>query len=311
MPPNSSLKCNNKRFLTRSVKLSDKSQHMKVVILSGLSGSGKTVALHTLEDEDYYCVDNLPLGLLPEFIDRISSRSLQPYNHIAVGIDARSDANDLRKFSQIIKSLRQKDIQLDVIYLQAEHATLIKRFSDTRRKHPLSRKGLPLYEAIEVERNLLSDVASEADLMIDTTYTNVHQLRELVKEQIIKKEGSSLSLLFQSFGFKHGTPPDSDFVFDVRCLPNPHWEPNLRPQTGLDAEVAAYLQQQDDVINMLDSLRSFLRYWIPKFEQQNRYYLTVSIGCTGGQHRSVYIAQKLCDDFRNEIDNVSIRHREL
>ena len=311
MPPNSSLKCNNEQFLTHSAEPPDRSQHMKVVILSGLSGSGKTVALHTLEDEDFYCVDNLPLGLLPEFIDRVLIRSLQPYTNVAVGIDARSDANDLRKFNEIIASLRQKPIQLDVIYLQAEHATLIKRFSDTRRKHPLSRKGLPLFEAIEVERNLLSDVAAEADLIIDTTYTNVHQLRELVQEQIIKKEGSSLSLLFQSFGFKHGTPPDSDFVFDVRCLPNPHWEPNLRPLTGLDTEVAAYLQQQDDVTNMLDSLRAFLRYWIPKFEQQNRYYLTVSIGCTGGQHRSVYIAQKLCDDFSTEISNVSIRHREL
>jgi len=284
---------------------------MKVVILSGLSGSGKTVALHTLEDENYYCVDNLPLGLLPEFVDRVLNRSLQPYDNIAVGIDARSESHDLRKFNDIIKSLRQKNIHLDVIYLQAEHATLIKRFSDTRRKHPLSRKGLPLFEAIEVERNLLSDVASEADLIIDTTYTNVHQLRDLIKEQIIKKEGSSLSLLFQSFGFKHGTPPDSDFVFDVRCLPNPHWEPNLRPLTGLDSDVSSFLEQQEDVAVMLDYLRDFLRYWIPKFELQNRYYLTISIGCTGGQHRSVYIAQKLCDDFSSEINNVSIRHREL
>lgn len=284
---------------------------MKVVILSGLSGSGKTVALHTLEDENYYCVDNLPLGLLPDLIDRILNRSLQPYDNIAVGIDARSEAQDLKNFNDIIKSLRQKAIHLDVIYLQAEHATLIKRFSDTRRKHPLSRKGLPLFEAIEVERNLLSEVASEADLIIDTTYTNVHQLHDLVKEQIIRKEGSSLSLLFQSFGFKHGTPPDSDFVFDVRCLPNPHWEPSLRSLTGLDSKVAEFLGQQEDVISMLNDLRDFLQHWIPKFKQQNRYYLTISIGCTGGQHRSVYIAQKLCDDFSNEISNVSIRHREL
>ena len=284
---------------------------MKVVIISGLSGSGKTVALHTLEDENYYCVDNLPIGLLPEFIERVLNRTIQPYDHIAVGIDARSESHDLRKFNEIIKSLRERSIQLDVIYLQAEHATLIKRFSDTRRKHPLSRKGLPLHEAIEVERSLLSDVASEADLIIDTTYTNVHQLRELVKQHIVKKTGSGLSLLFQSFGFKHGTPPDSDFVFDVRCLPNPHWEPQLRPLTGLDVDVINYLQQQHDVSEMLDYIRSFLRHWIPKFEQQNRYYLTVSIGCTGGQHRSVYIAQQLRDDFAAEISNVSIRHREL
>lgn len=284
---------------------------MKIVIISGLSGSGKTVALHTLEDENFYCVDNLPLGLLPDFVDRVLNRSLQPYENIAVGIDARSESHDLRKFSDIIRSLRQKPVTLDVIYLQAEHATLIKRFSDTRRKHPLSRKGLPLFEAIEVERNLLTDVASEADLIIDTTYTNVHQLRELVLQQIIKKNSSSLSLLFQSFGFKHGTPPDSDFVFDVRCLPNPHWEPSLRPLTGLDTEVAQFLQQQNDVEEMMGQIREFLRFWIPKFEQQNRYYLTVSIGCTGGQHRSVYIAQQLCDDFSSELENVSIRHREL
>ncbi len=284
---------------------------MKVVIISGLSGSGKTVALHTLEDENYYCVDNLPIGLLPEFVSRVLNRSMQPYDNIAVGIDARSESHDLRRFSEIIHSLRESKLQLDVIYLQAEHATLIKRFSDTRRKHPLSRKGLPLHEAIEVERALLSDVASEADLIIDTTYTNVHQLRELVKQHIVKKSGSGLALLFQSFGFKHGTPPDSDFVFDVRCLPNPHWEPELRQLTGLDADVIKFLQQQEDVEEMLEYIRGFLRHWIPKFEQQNRYYLTVSIGCTGGQHRSVYIAQQLCEDFATEISNVSIRHREL
>jgi UPF0042 nucleotide-binding protein len=284
---------------------------MKVVIISGLSGSGKTVALHTLEDESYYCVDNLPIGLLPEFVSRVLNRSMQPYDNIAVGIDARSESHDLRRFNEIIHKLRESKLQLDIIYLQAEHATLIKRFSDTRRKHPLSRKGLPLHEAIEVERALLSDVASEADLIIDTTYTNVHQLRELIKQHIVKKSGSGLALLFQSFGFKHGTPPDSDFVFDVRCLPNPHWESELRQLTGLDADVIKYLQQQEDVEEMLEYIRGFLRHWIPKFEQQNRYYLTVSIGCTGGQHRSVYIAQQLCEDFATEISNVSIRHREL
>ena len=284
---------------------------MKLVIVSGLSGSGKTVALHTLEDEDYYCVDNLPIGLLPDFVERVSNRTLQPYQNIAVGIDARSEASDLRRFNEIIKPLREKDIQIEVIYLQAELTTLIKRFSDTRRKHPLTTKGLPLYEAIEVERNLLSKVASEADLFIDTTYTNVHQLRDQIKQQIIKDSDSKLSLLFQSFGFKHGTPTDSDFVFDVRCLPNPHWEPNLRPLTGLDKEVAAFLQEQDEVQDMLYHIRTFLQHWIPKFEAQNRYYLTISIGCTGGQHRSVYIAQQLCDDFSDLINNVSVRHREI
>lgn len=284
---------------------------MKLVIISGLSGSGKTVALHTLEDEDYYCVDNLPLGLIPDFVERVSNRNLQPYENIAVGIDARSDSHDLRRFNEIIKPLREKNIHLEVIYLQAELTTLIKRFSDTRRKHPLTTKGLPLAEAIEVERNLLSAVSSEADLFIDTTYTNVHQLRELIREQVIKNKDAKLTLLFQSFGFKHGAPTDSDFVFDVRCLPNPHWEPKLRPLTGLDTDVIAFLQSQDEVQEMLDHIEGFMQYWLPKFKQQNRCYLTISIGCTGGQHRSVFIAQQLYDNFKDANDNVIIRHREM
>jgi UPF0042 nucleotide-binding protein len=284
---------------------------MNLVIISGLSGSGKTVALHTLEDEDYYCVDNLPLGLLPEFVNRVMNRTIQPYENIAVGIDARSESRDLRHFSEIIKPLRALDIDMDVIYLQAELATLIKRFSDTRRRHPLTRKGLPLAEAIEVERSLLSDVAAESDLFIDTTFTNIHQLRERIKEHVVRRESKSLSVLFQSFGFKHGAPTDSDFVFDVRCLPNPHWESRLRPLTGLDPEVIEFLRKHEDVELMLDNIRDFLNFWIPRFEQQNRYYLTISIGCTGGQHRSVYLAQQLCEDFRDRIETVSIRHREL
>lgn len=284
---------------------------IKLVIISGLSGSGKTVALHTLEDEDFYCVDNLPLGLLPEFVERILGRKIQPYKNIAVGIDARSEAEDLRRFNEIIKPLRSKDLGLEVIYLQADLPTLIKRFSDTRRKHPLTTRGLPLSEAIEVERNLLSEIASESDLFVDTTYTNIYQLRDFIKQRIIQHKNTSLSLLFQSFGFKHGTPTDSDFVFDVRCLPNPHWEPTLRPKTGLDEEVINFLQSQGDVSAMLEYIKDFLQFWIPKFEQQNRYYLTVSIGCTGGQHRSVYMAQQLYNDFGQLLENVSIRHREI
>ncbi len=284
---------------------------MKLVIISGLSGSGKTIALHTLEDEDYYCVDNLPLGLLPELVERILNREIQPYDNIAIGIDARSEISDLRAFSHIIRTLREKDIAIEVIYLQAELATLIKRFSETRRKHPLTRKGLPLPEAIEMERELLSEVATDADLFLDTTYTNVNQLREIIREQVIKHDNKGLSVLFQSFGFKHGTPTDSDFVFDVRCLPNPHWVPSLRPLTGLDAEVMEFLAKETDVRQMQDSIRDFLKYWIPRFEQQSRYYLTISIGCTGGQHRSVYLVERLSEDFRDLSDNVSIRHREL
>jgi UPF0042 nucleotide-binding protein len=288
---------------------------MKLIIISGLSGSGKTVALHTLEDEDYYCVDNLPIGLLPQFVDRILSRRVQLYDNIAVGIDARSDSDDLRDFGTIIEWIQQRDtetkIEIEIIYIQAELDTLIKRFSDTRRKHPLTKKGLPLSEAIEVERSLLKDVATAADLYVDTTYTNIHELRSYIKERVVKRSKTNLSLLFHSFGFKNGAPADSDFVFDVRCLPNPHWEPNLRVLTGQDPEVIAFLQGQDDVQQMLEHIKTYLNFVIPKFIKQNRYYLTISIGCTGGQHRSVFIAETLHDDFRVHHDNVSIHHREL
>ena len=288
---------------------------MKLIIISGLSGSGKTVALHTLEDEDYYCVDNLPIGLLPQFVDRILSRQVQLYDNIAVGIDARSDAADLRDFNTIFEWIQQRDaktkIEIEIIYLQAELDTLIKRFSDTRRRHPLTKKGLPLSEAINVERDLLKDVATAANLFIDTTHTNIHELRSRIKERVAKRQQTKLSLLFYSFGFKNGAPADSDFVFDVRCLPNPHWEPNLRALTGQDPEVIAFLQKQEDVQLMLDHIKNYLAFVIPKFIKQNRYYITVSIGCTGGQHRSVYIAETLHDNFRNQLENVSIHHREL
>lgn len=288
---------------------------MKLIIISGLSGSGKTVALHTLEDEDYYCVDNLPLGLLPQFIDRILGRQLQLYDHIAVGIDARSDAEDLRDFNTILEWIQQRDadsrIEIEIIYLQAKSDTLIKRFSDTRRRHPLTRNGLPLTEAIEVERKLLKDVANAANLYIDTTYTNIHELRSQIKQRVVRRQTSKLSLLFHSFGFKNGAPSDSDFVFDVRCLPNPHWEPNLRSLTGQDPEVIAFLQKQDDVHQMLEHIKNYLDFVIPKFIKQNRYYLTVSIGCTGGQHRSVFMAEALHDLFRDSLEHVSVHHREM
>lgn len=288
---------------------------MKLVIISGLSGSGKTVALHTLEDENYYCVDNLPIGLLPQFVDRLLNRKVQLYDEIAVGIDARSDSEDLREFNTIVDWIKNHDkeinIEIEIIYIQAEMDTLIKRFSDTRRKHPLTKKGLPLSEAISVERSLLKDVATAANLYIDTTYTNIHELRSYIKDRVVKRKKNNLSLLFNSFGFKNGAPADSDFVFDVRCLPNPHWEPSLRALTGQDSEVIAFLQEQDDVQQMLKHITDYLNFVIPKFVEQNRYYLTVSVGCTGGQHRSVFITETLHDDFRDYFENVSIHHREL
>jgi len=284
---------------------------MKLIIISGLSGSGKTVALHTLEDEGFYCVDNLPLGLLPALTEQLTSQQLQVYDNIAVGIDARSGAKDLRRFNQIVQAVKCDSLDIEVVYFQAELNELIKRFSDTRRRHPLTRKGMPLTEAIDIERNLLSPIAHEADLCLDTTNTNVHQLRAIVKERVISRPKQELSILIQSFGFKHSVPTDSDFVFDVRCLPNPHWEPELRPLTGQDKEVQAFLKEQEDVIDMFNHICKMLEHWVPKFAEQSRYYLTVSVGCTGGQHRSVYIAERLNEYFRDKFSSVSLRHREM
>ncbi len=284
---------------------------MKLIIISGLSGSGKSVALHTLEDEGFYCVDNLPLGLLPDLAKQLTSRQMQIYDQVAVGIDARSGAEDLNRFNDIIRATKTDTIDIEVIYFEAAINELIKRFSDTRRRHPLTRKGIPLAEAIDIERNLLSAIALEADLCLDTTHTNVHQLRAIIKQRIISRPNKQLSILIQSFGFKHSVPTDSDFVFDVRCLPNPHWEPQLRPLTGQDPEVQAFFKDQDDVVDMFSHIRNFLEYWIPKFAEQNRYYLTVSIGCTGRQHRSVYIAELLNTYFQGKFENVSLRHREM
>jgi UPF0042 nucleotide-binding protein len=285
---------------------------MKLVIVSGLSGSGKTVALHALEDAGYYCVDNLHPGLLTAFVDQLMNPQRRLYQLAAVGIDARSGIDFLKRFSEMVAAIRARGIALDVVFLQTDVDTLLKRFNETRRKHPLARKGLPLIDAIQLERQLLTQISSEADLVIDTTYTNVHQLSNLVRERIQSDQPSQLSILFQSFGFKHGAPTDSDFVFDVRCLPNPHWESDLRGLTGLDEPVRSYLQGHAIVDEMEESIRGFLDQWVPRYESDNRSYLTVSIGCTGGQHRSVYFAERLAEHFRETRGgNVTLRHREL
>lgn len=285
---------------------------MKLVIVSGLSGSGKTVALHALEDAGYYCVDNLHLGLLTAFVRQLMTPRLQLYETAAVGIDARSGIEELDHFGEIIEEIRGLGVELQIVFLRAEEEILLRRFSETRRKHPLARRGMPLMEAINLERSLLARIAVRADLTVDTTRTNVHQLTHLIRERVEQAGGQGLSLLFQSFGFKHGAPVDSDFVFDVRCLPNPYWEPLLRNLTGLDAEVETFLGQYGVVDEMLESLRGFLEKWIPCFEAEHRSYMTVSLGCTGGQHRSVYLVERLARHFRESRGmGVSTRHREL
>ena len=285
---------------------------MKLIIVSGLSGSGKTVALHALEDQGYYCIDNLHLGLVTAVVQQLMSPRLKLYDRAAVGIDARSGVDELGRFPEILRELRAMGVDVEVVFFQAEPETLLKRFSETRRKHPLARKGIPLIEAIHVEKTLLAEVAGEADLMVDTDRTTVHELTALVRERIAGSQDEALSLLFQSFGYKHGVPADSDYLFDIRCLPNPHWEPTLRHQTGRDPAVAEYLAGHPLVEEMFGMLRDFLETWIPRFEAENRCYLSVSIGCTGGQHRSVYMVERLGRHFRQRYeDNVSIRHREL
>ncbi len=285
---------------------------MKLLIVSGLSGSGKTVALHTLEDEGYYCIDNLPLGLLTPFVKQLLSPRLKVYDKAAVGIDARSGAEELERFSEILNEIHALGIEPEILFLQADADALLKRFSETRRKHPLTKKGLPLVEAIHLERSLLSTIALRADLVIDTTLTNVHQLHAMVRERLGNRDTTKISILFQSFGFKHGVPTDSDYVFDIRCLPNPHWVSGLRSLTGMDTEVVDYLQGHKMVEEMYDMIEHFLQTWIPRFANENRSYLTISIGCTGGQHRSVYFVERLADAFREDYgDSIHIRHREL
>ncbi len=283
---------------------------MKLVIVSGLSGSGKSIALHVLEDLGYYCIDNLPVGMLPGLAEQLRQRP-GPAEPVAVGIDARNLIDDLQRFPAILADLREGGVTTEVLFLEAEDATLLKRFSETRRRHPLSSDETPLAEAIVQERRLLEPVAGEARLHIDTTQTNVHQLRDLIRQRVAGAADGQLSLLFESFGFKHGVPVDADFVFDVRCIPNPHWVPELRPLTGRDRAVAEYLEAHPEVHQMYEDIRDFLTTWIPRFEADNRSYMTVAVGCTGGQHRSVYLVERLSEHFRRLRAGVLSRHREL
>ncbi|MCU0833235.1 MAG: RNase adapter RapZ [Chromatiaceae bacterium] len=284
---------------------------MRLVIVSGTSGSGKSVALHTLEDLGYYCIDNLPVFLLRDLALGFQSAPGEIFEQTAVGIDARSQPRHLRELPGLVAELREARVDCQVLFLDAQGETLIKRFSETRRKHPLSGDDRSLAEAIELERQLLKPILSDADLCIDTTHTNVHQLRELIRERFGAHQTAAMSILLQTFGFKHGTPRDADFVIDVRCLPNPHWQPDLRPLTGLHPAVAHFLESSPEALEMRDDLIAFFHRWLPRFEAEGRSYLTIAIGCTGGQHRSVYLGEQLRAHFAATGRKVLIRHREL
>ncbi len=284
---------------------------MKLIVVSGLSGAGKSVALNTLEDIGCYCVDNLPVGLFEAFARQLMDRPHPSQDRAAVGIDARNRPADLGHVPDILQALKRQGMAVEVLFLQADDEVLLKRFSETRRRHPLSRDDRPLIDAIREERALLEPLATAADLLLDTSTSTIHQLRERIRTRFQAGTEGGLSLLFESFGYKYGVPPDADFVFDLRCLPNPYWDPRLRPLTGLDAEVAAFLESQATVTAMFGQIRDLLAHWLPCFEQENRSYLTVALGCTGGQHRSVYLADRLARHFGRHYPRVLTRHREL
>lgn len=283
----------------------------RVIIISGLSGAGKTVALNTLEDLDYYCIDNLPASLVGYIVERLEQGNPLFANRIALGIDARNPEQELNGLPDAIRGLREHGINTELVFIEATEDVLTERFSETRRKHPLSSPTVSLTDAIKKERVLMGTLSEYADLRIDTSRMQLHELRELVRERIAQRPIHALSLQFMSFGYKHGVPRDADFVFDARCLPNPHWDHDLRHRSGRDAAVIKFLDDQPMAREMLDHIRSFLEYWVPHFEADNRSYLSVAVGCTGGQHRSVYLVERLAESFRDKGKQVLIRHRDV
>ena len=280
---------------------------MSLVLVSGRSGSGKSVALNAMEDHGYFCVDNLPVSLLPALLEKVH------HNHadIAVAIDARNAAEELAQFDQIFEQLKAEFRQPHIVFIDADENTLLKRYSETRRRHPLTDEGMSLNEAIDRERERLSSIAMRADLLIDTTNMSSNALRELIQQRVLSHRKNSVDILFESFGYKNGVPVDADYVFDARCLPNPYWDLQLRPFSGKDEAIQAFFQNQDRASEFIWQVRVFLETWLPRFEQDNRSYLTIAIGCTGGQHRSVYVAEQLAAYFRQTHPHTQVRHRDL
>lgn len=281
---------------------------MRLIIISGSSGSGKSTALHVLEDMGFICIDNLPASLLPNLVKRINQDDEKQY---AVSIDARNSAEDIASLPLLVKSVDLAALKYRVMFLDAEDNVLLRRFSETRRRHPLSNQDTNLQAAITSEKKLLKPIIDIADINIDTSDMGFHDLRDLVKRNIFAFNKSSTSILFQSFGFKYGLPRDADLVFDVRCLPNPHWDISLRALTGNDEGVIKFLDKEPQVIDMYDDIRTYLERWLPAYEANNRSYMTICIGCTGGQHRSVYLCNVLTKHFQKTLDDVQFRHREL
>ena len=283
---------------------------MRLIIVRGRSGSGKSTALNVLEDNDFYCIDNLPAMLLPELAERSLLVAELVHPQIAVSIDARNAPNQLERFPELLAGLRERHIVCDVLYLDADDETLLKRFSETRRRHPLTNDSRSLAEAIRDEKVLLAPITDLADLTINTSHLNLYQLRDSIKLRLLDKPEPGTAFLIESFGFKRGVPVDADVVFDIRCLPNPYWKPDLRAYCGLDQPIIDYLNEQTDVEEMYADIYAYLAKWLPRFAASNRAYVTIAIGCTGGQHRSVYMAQRLGEALRQKLSNVQIRHRD-
>lgn len=284
---------------------------LRLIVVSGLSGSGKSVALHVLEDLGYYCIDNIPAALLKSAVQEVHSGDGPGANRVAVGVDARNRPRDLEALPGLIDDLREQGVRTEVIFLHASDEVLLQRYSESRRRHPLAAHGAELRTAIDAEREILSAINNAADLIIDTSRTSIYELAETIRERVDRRKSESLSVLIESFGFKHRIPADADFVFDTRCLPNPYWSAALRGLTGLDQPVIDFLEGEDEFNAMYKDIVEFLNRWIPRFESAQRGYLTIAIGCTGGQHRSVHMAEKIAADLRKNHASVLTRHNNL
>lgn len=284
---------------------------MRLIVVSGLAGAGKSVALNMLEDLGYYCIDNIPLALLPELSAEALSRQGLDFERLAVGVDSRAHESEIARFGERIHALREAGLEIQVIYLYADQATILRRFSETRRRHPLTNEQRSLIDAVALDAQLTEMIAGQADITVDTSRLNIHQLRDIIRNRVEGSATGELSILVQSFGFKYGLPPAVDFVFDVRCLPNPHWVAELRELTGLDQPVIDHLAAQPATHEMRDHIVAFLTRWLPDFAEQDRTYITLAIGCTGGRHRSVYLAEQVAERLRRSNRNVIVRHNEL
>jgi UPF0042 nucleotide-binding protein len=284
---------------------------VRLIIISGLSGSGKSVALHVLEDLGFYCIDNIPVALLRSFVDERLPRKETTFENVGIGLDARSRPSDIAAVPALVHKLRADGLACEIIFLQTDDKVLLSRFSETRRKHPLTNQETGLEEAIAKERELLGPIINSAELVIDTTGMTVYELREQIRERVAPRTPGSVSILIESFGYKHGLPPNADFVFDVRCLPNPYWEPLLRPLNGKDLPVKNFLDSEPLVQRMIDDVVAFLEEWIPRYQDFQRSYLTVAIGCTGGMHRSVYVTEAVAKRLARSHSSIRTQHHEL